>query len=289
MAADVTVDEANCQKESHGTFTYCKGSDGQWYVKQIENAYESGYKYSDGTDVAQGSANSYSYKWFKVEPIKWRVLTTNYGGKKLLLAENILTNSAYYVYAAIDRTIGGNTIYSNNYEHSRIRAFLNGLSFQQKTGTKSAQTSCDEYLENGFLQRAFTVAQQDAIKTTSVDNSAGSTGKDSNQYACDPTSDKIFLLSAQEYKTRAYGCYFENSAIKPTIKQSTDFAKAAGVPQGSSADSGGSWWLRSPYPSQSYYTICVRYTGVPNNTQSVDYDGHRRIIGGVVPALCVSN
>ncbi|MBO4858040.1 MAG: SUMF1/EgtB/PvdO family nonheme iron enzyme, partial [Treponema sp.] len=84
-ADNVTVDENI--NEVHGSFTYYGGSDGYWYVKCKENAYESGYKYSNGTPVAQISVNS--TKYFKVEPIKWRVLTENYKrtGKALLLAE----------------------------------------------------------------------------------------------------------------------------------------------------------------------------------------------------------
>ena len=96
-----------------GANTYYKGSDGAWYAKQQEKANGSNYKYSDNTAVAQNSANS--FKYFKVEPIKCRVVTTDYNGsgKKLLLAENILINCRY------DDN-------KNNYENSEIRGYLNG-------------------------------------------------------------------------------------------------------------------------------------------------------------------
>ena len=248
-ASNVEVSEQS-ESKTVGAFTYYKGSDGQWYAKVKENAYESGYKYSDGRTVAQSSANS--YKWFKVEPIKWRVLTASYNGtgRKLLLAENILTNCAYYDKILdgiiIIRTIGGNTVYPHNYEHSKIRAFLNGRSYQKKESASAAQVTCDDYLSKGFLQTAFTADELATIADTSVDNSARSTNPDAsatlwnngeNQYASDtPTTDKVFLLSEQEATKSDYGfdvcdaykgdgTHNESARIRIT----TDYAKASGV------------------------------------------------------------
>ena len=92
----VTVDET--VSVTMGANTYYLGSDGNYYAKCTENAWGSGaeYKYHDGTQVGRGGTTT---RYFKVEPIKWRVLTDNYSGKKLLLAENILTaNVPYYDY-----------------------------------------------------------------------------------------------------------------------------------------------------------------------------------------------
>ncbi|MBO4404387.1 MAG: InlB B-repeat-containing protein, partial [Treponema sp.] len=114
--ADVTIKN---ETKRAGMFTYYKGSDGEWYVKVVENPISSAYTYSDGTAVGWGGT---SEKYFKVEPIKWRILTDNYSGKKLLLAENILVNCAYYDNTST-RTINGNNVYVNNYEHSRVRAY----------------------------------------------------------------------------------------------------------------------------------------------------------------------
>ena len=73
-----------------GGFTYYTGSDDNWYVKCIEDAYKSDYTYSDGSTVAQLSSNS--EKYFKVEPIKWRVLNPNATGaeKKFFLRKIFL-------------------------------------------------------------------------------------------------------------------------------------------------------------------------------------------------------
>ena len=73
-ADGVTVNDS--KTKTAGEFTYCKGSDGEWYAKLSD-------------------------KYYKVEPIKWRVLTTgiatgyNGTGKKLLLAESVLIGKRY--------------------------------------------------------------------------------------------------------------------------------------------------------------------------------------------------
>ena len=280
-ADSVTVNKNTCQKETHGAFTYCKGSDNQWYVEQAEKAYGN-YTYSDGTTVGKDETTT---KWFKVEPIKWRVLTNSYGGNKLLLAESILTDGIQYYLNKSSRTIGGNTVYANNYKYSTIRAWLNGK-------YESDDTQAATHAGKGFLQSAFTSAQQEQIKTTTVDNSAESTTDASNNipqatsYKCGNTSDKIFLLSEQEVTTSAYGfdVYDASGAGNKRIRVTTDFAKATGAYQSSDTGMGGWWWLRSPYYNDATLARDVSLTGDPNWSHSVD-----RIYGSVVPALCISN
>ena len=67
----VSIDTTQ-QKPGKGNYYY-KGRDGQWYNKAWN-------------------------EYYKVEPIKWRVLTTDYNGtgKKLLLSESILYG-VYYI------------------------------------------------------------------------------------------------------------------------------------------------------------------------------------------------
>ena len=260
-SADVVINE-NITKTA-GVFTYYKGSDGAWYAKLAEHAYGSSYIYSDGTTVRQNGA---SYRYFKVEPIKWRVLTDNYSGKKLLLAENILIGKRY------DDS-------SNNYANSEIRSWLNG----------------------DFLQTAFTAEERALIAYTTVDNSARSTNPDAsatqwnsgnNSYACENTNDKIFLLSEQEVTTEAYGFDEDPYAYagdgthteSTRIRVTTDFAKASGAYQSTSAGMGGWWWLRSPDYNDSYFARVV------NDDGDAD-DGYYSLVrdesGGVVPALCI--
>lgn len=260
--ADVTVDET--ETRTAGAYTYYKGSDGAWYAKQAENAYETGYTYHDGTAVANGGT---SEKYFKVEPIKWRVLTTNYNGKKLLLAEDILIDGLYYDENA-ERTIDGVAVYPNNYKESRVRAYLNGLEYNKSGNTNS------DFSGKGFLQTAFTSNLRGNIATTTVSNNEESTGDNSNPYVCADTEDKIFLLSNAEATTT----YSWNDSSRD--RRSTDFAKANGV----RIDGSGSYWLlRSPessYNTAIYEVFCGG---------SVDWDHGTNPARGVVPALCVYN
>ena len=199
-----------------GAFLYCKGSDGALYAK-----------------LGQG--------WFKVEPITWRVLSDK-KGFRLLLAEKILACGSYYDVAGGNRSAGGATIYSNNYKHSRVRAWLNGLS---------------DFSGKGFLQTAFSQEEEALIERTLVENDQRSTNPDTkgvlwnggkNSCACEDTMDKVFLLSEREATKSAYGfgVYDSYGAGSARIRMPTDFAKAQGVRQDESGLYGGWWWLRSP-------------------------------------------
>ncbi len=258
------------ESKTVGSFTYYKGNDNEWYAE----------------------LNS---QYYKVEPIKWRVLTTDYNGKKLLLAENILINCKYYNYNNVNRTISVATIYPNNYEHSRIRAYLNGLPYQKKTGDSANQEPDEAFVNKGFFQTAFTQEEQDAIETTTVINNARSTNPDSNdkqwknganQYASDtPTNDKIFLLSVQESTKADYGFAAYNASgttDNTRIRMTTDFAKANGAYQNTTEGYGGYWWLRSPDCNDSNNASYVGSYGGADYSRSVLWDNV-----GVVPALCL--
>lgn len=283
LNSTVTVDETD--SVTMGANSYYKGSDGEYYAKALEDVYA--FKYTDGT---QGSTGSYRY--FRVEPIKWKVLTADYDGKQnaLLLAEDILTaNVPYYEDYENNRTIDGETVYSNNYQHSQIRAYLNGLTYQGQSGEVA------KWKGNGFLQTAFTEAAQGKIVTTTVDNSGASTtdetgsltkadGSNSSypDYTCADTADKIFLLSEKEVTIKGYGFAAHDSYGKGNarIRMPTDYAKANCAFQ-QSTDGGGNWWLRSPDYTASRFASCVRYDG-RDICGNVDYT-----VYGVVPALSI--
>ena len=287
-ASEVTVDES--KSKQMGMFTAYLGSDGNYYVKEKENASGSGdaYQYSDGTQAGQGGT---SEKWFKVEPIVWRVLDKDYAstGKALLLAEKILISGIpYYSVDKVKRTIGGVEIFTNNYEHSQIRAFLNGLSYEYKESDSEDQSKKNEYEGKGFLQTAFTTSAQKLIAETTVDNSKestfgrGETGGD-NPYVCTNTSDKIFLLSEQEATTAGYDFDVYNVSDNTRIRVNTDYAKATGAYQSSTDGYGGWWWLRSPYCNDEDYALLI---GTSGDADGINLVNNNR--GGVVPALSIS-
>ncbi|MCR4741763.1 MAG: InlB B-repeat-containing protein [Treponema sp.] len=99
------------------------GSDGYFYESCSANNLDYSNTFSNNTSIERGTTY-----YFKVEPIEWRVLTDNYNssGRKLLLAEKILTANVYYYESTASRTLHDATIYANNYKYSNIRAYLNG-------------------------------------------------------------------------------------------------------------------------------------------------------------------
>ena len=298
-ASSVTVDET--VNMTMGDFTYYKGSDDNWYAKCIEDAFASYYTYSDGTSTSLASSNS--EKYFKVEPIKWRVLNPTASGseKKILLADIVLTGNVPYYGSNTNRTLYGTTIYPNNYKYSNIRAYLNGIKnqFEEEGGGWSyAYTNpyTIDWTGKGFLYSAFTSTAITQIDDTEIDNSARSTnpaGEENanlwnsgeNQFACENTTDKIFLLSEQQVTDSSLGFtpYDSGGWGNSRMHFATDYAKANKVDLGMISNSvwGGKWWLRSPdYSGSGDAVHCVKYSSDANlccfgTSSSV----------GVVPAL----
>ena len=222
---------------------YYLGSDGARYTKVVADPDDSGYTFSDGSAVTRG--NTY---YFKVEPIRWRILSES-GGSAFILADGIIANKAYDA---------GN---DNNYKNSYIRAWLNGW----------------------FLNSAFGEMAQSLIETTEVDNSVYSTGYSSNIYACENTFDKVFLLSYREVTNSEYG--FASGSANDTARRMTvsDYARSTGAYMRTSSYFGcGYWWLRSPYFNRSYY---ARYVSIGYADDFIDvYPDHYC----VVPALNIT-
>jgi hypothetical protein len=192
------------------------------------------------TTLSSSTANSYqddngylvsTRYWFKYEPVKWDVLSVDETGGPLVVSDMILDSRDYY-HSESSRTINSVTVYANNYKESNIRSWLN----------------------NDFYNLAFSSSEQSLINTTTVDNSAASTGWTPNTYACANTNDKMFLLSYLDVTNTTYG--FSSDALR--TRQATDYAKAMGV----NVSLGRSyWWLRSPDYYYSYYARRVYYDG----------------------------
>ncbi len=147
------------------------------------------------------------------EPISWLVLAVE-DGKMLLIAEENLDCQPYNTE---DTDI--------TWENCTLRSWLN----------------------NDFVNSAFTPAQQSAIALTDLTNN------DNSEYGTNggnSTQDKIFLLSIDEANK-----YFAGDSDRAA--KNTAYAKE----QGAYDDSGmGWWWLRSPGYGADY-AACVSLDG----------------------------
>ncbi|MCR4948934.1 MAG: DUF6273 domain-containing protein [Treponema sp.] len=302
-ASSVTVDTTG---ESHvmGNFTYYKGSDNNWYAK-FKTGRNSNYKYYAGTtpgSVDEAVESAGTEAWFKLEPIKWRVLTTNYNGtgKALLVTDEALpgyfdydTSPNHYCfeyvynndYSTPNRTIGGRTIYKNNYQYSNARAWLNGMD-----GSGYEQ---QDWTNTGFINSAFTEAGRMRIAETVVDNSAVqcyyafvNPGTDTtyNNYLSENTTDKVFLLSLNEVTNPLYGFYEYILQYGARCFIPTDLAIASNC----SRDINGGYnfgcitLLRSPSNSDTGVTNCSGI-GFAGDAESAYNDNNNYF----TPAICI--
>ncbi len=123
---------------------------------------------------------------------------------------------------------------------------------------------CDlrKWLNNDFINTAFTSEEQEAIQTTKVENSQNQGYSDYDTNGGNNTADYVFLLSYKE----AFEDYFADDASR--ICQPTAYAKN----QGAWTDDAGNcyWWLRSPSDHQDR-AACV-YSDGSRSYSSVDYD-----------------
>ena len=270
--SNVIIDES--QNITKGDFIYYLGNDGNYYVKVNNHFYN-------------------EMRYYKVEPIKWKMLTNEYSGKKLLFADKTLTCCAYYDY---DETRGenvtANPIYRNNYKESRVRAYLNGISYKIRTTAAGPDENKTEFNKKGFLYSAFTSEAIRKIATTNVVNDARSTNPNNkynqwnngkNDYACSTTSDKIFLLSVQEITNSSYGFDEDYDADTTSrLREPTDFCWAINT-EGSYLH----WWLRSPYSGDTVRARVVRFEGSNSYFGAISTQRSEDEYG-VVPALCLN-
>ena len=176
------------------------------------------------------------------EPIKWRVLSVN-GNDAFLLADQNLDAKSY------------------NEEWEDVTW---------------ATCTLRTWLNDTFLNTAFTSAEQAAIKNTTVVN-------DDNPYygteGGENTTDKVYLLSIAEASNIAYGFNGEFRTSSET-RVATNTAYVAGKDGMSAVGEADWWWLRSPgnYSDNASIVYDDGY-GTPLGT-NVSFDS-----GAVRPAL----
>lgn len=216
--------------------------------------------YTSGRDYLYNWKDISVYHYFKYEPIKWRILNKK-NSEALILADVALDDQKY------------NTDYTDvTWETSSMRSWLNGYS------ASSNQPETD-YSRKNFLNSAFTFAQRNAIKTTSIVNknniNYGTTGGNT-------TFDKVFLLSESEVDNTniASGYGFINEETKSS--RCSTYAYAMGTYKHANGyyDGNSWWWLRSP-GSNSSNTVEVNLYGWVTSS-GCNVNANR---GGVRPAL----
>ena len=216
------------------TTGYYLGSDGAYYMKAtatVTSDSESYADFKDGTSIKKGTEY-----YFKMEKLKWRILTENYegSGNALIVCDtivdmvsyqsNYIQSGSYYYATDEDGTIltdptatvgqgvdSNHQVYANNYEHSEIREYLNGT----------------------FYDTAFNDEEKSYIVTTRVDNSLesiyGSYTADSGytedtfNYECRDTQDNVFLLSLSDVNNTKYGFKDSYEAIIGSNWSTLDF------------------------------------------------------------------
>ena len=261
-----------------------------FYMKEFRTAvYGSlGYSY-----ISANHYTNHQVYWFKVEPIKWRILTTS-GNSAYIMSDIALDafwlepnrreagfyNGEYGVFRGAKESDVDGT-YANNWEYCFLRRWLNET----------------------FYNEVFNDLQKEIIKTTRLDNSARSCNPNAypkyysnsenaageNKYAaqCKDTDDKIFLLSLRDITTTAYGFNKDVKAEDPARNlQATDFAKLHGAPMNTNDKKYVTWYTRSPSPAngnQGYATFVLdrHAKGVIDSIDLVPD-------GGVVPALWIA-
>lgn len=245
------------------------GSDGCKYFKMQAkpNTHNDGI-FSDGSNILDKTEY-----YFKVEPIKWIVVTNDYNetGNALLYSEKILIsgipydmtvfwlqNNSKQNYIFIRSSSKDKNIYPSNYEYSSVRAVLNGLSYISHYGNKAIDSyKIDSYeikfKDNGFLQNAFSSEGQNLIETTYVYNDSESMryypntkvadGEESGtiDLRCNNTNDKIFLLSVNDL------IKFKENTKYRSERSSSDLAKASYL------YSQKTYFSRTPYIEKTDY------------------------------------
>jgi hypothetical protein len=207
-------------------------------------------------DQTKNGYNTKTVYWFKYETIKWNILKT-LNNKALIISDLILDSHEYYtnLLRSVDVNHQGNNtrkVCENNYMYSYMRLWLN------KT----------------FYETAFNSLEQQIIETTTVNNSANTTQRESNLYVCGNTDDKLFLLSYKEAITY-YPIDNERVAL------SSDYAKSQGA--FTYIDNGNSCYcLRSPSDSAHHLVNEVAYDG------KIVHDSVGRNRHGVRPACWIN-
>lgn len=198
-------------------------------------------------------ASNYTNKeilWYKYEPITWNIVDKK-DGKALITTNYSLEYSKFNSISQDDKfEHNGGLGYSNNYEFSDIRKWLNDY----------------------FYNSSFNNKEKEILKKEEVKNDLSSTGVTENNYICNNTLDNIFLLSKEEVKK-----YNLDTLIYPTPCAYHNDRKITTY-------SLYSFWTRSPYTKANMVELGYVQSSLHN-----EYDNNELVNKkeGIRPALWI--
>ena len=235
---------------------------------QIPSSPTHGEFYTDSDGTKFVCTTYHGFRYFKIEPIKWRVLDKANSYKE---SENGDTKTGLFVLSDIvlespQWNVDGTRILENyDYGKSDIRDWLN-------------------YTESGnFLTDAFSTDEQAGIATTYVETTSVeardpvSPQVGSTTITVTPTADQLFLLSNEDVSNTAYG--FKDD-LELTIQNGADTNRASGYSDYAEVNAlnvnngNAQWWLRSP---GSAYGDAVPYAQA-----TTVYEGNEYMAAGSV-------
>ncbi len=193
---------------------FMKYTDVEYNGSKYRGVYFTQYRPQQTTDLTGEAKNTFqddngymtdTQYWFKYEPLKWKVLSSD-AGNVILLSENIIDSQQFYNVRKT-RTVGGKSVYPNDYEYSDIRAWLNGT----------------------FCSSAFSETEKSQLSAVVLDGNRS-------------MNDKVWLLSTDEAQKTDYGFASNTNVTETRQAKGTAYALCQGL-QVTNDFSG--WFLRS--------------------------------------------
>ena len=250
--AFTAVDDYAVQEEDYlvDPELYQKLDKAEWNGSQTEI---SGIRYlrisrEDAVSSAADSVQHYRWEektrwhYFRFDPVRWRVIGLK-DGAACLMADRLMDCQPYNVEEG-----------AVSWESSTVRSWLNSYPAEENNAGI-------DYRGKGFLDTAFTAAEQKAILRTRVEN------RPNELYGTDcgnDTEDRVFLLSNSEVfssDTAARNGFYAGSGYDDPAKRfrSTTYAKCKGSWWSSvNGYMGNSFWFMrtSGYTPESVTYIC---------------------------------
>lgn len=222
-ALDTGIADSTITQDSRGWYLY----QGEYYHLEAATNTTTSCTFSNSVPIESGK----SY-YYKVEPIKWRVLSDSNG--IFLISEYILDRQIYRDGRGPALPIGNGSVTGTRWEDSYLR----------------------EWLNDDFYLNAFDSTEKRIIPLRQVHFGASHCYyKDNAKYA-DSSYDYVFVPSYAEMVSLNYGYQYNNDR-QSTI---TDYTHAKEGSLHSEPDSTGNYWLRSMGQYAAYGNL-VSHTG----------------------------